>query len=765
MLRSCWTSASCSKLTVGALLVAGCVGGALACGPRFPWSLLEDRDGTAVMMVELSFPFEASRLVPAPKDRLRVVESYDPIVEWAGNPSDEPEVVAVEQEEAHSGAWRAMMSAHIDPGTLAAKLTAARKATDGEAALSAGAGLPDAVLSYIAGAVEFRADRLDTAMRYFEAIERLPLEQRDIRAVAAAYMRGRVLQRLGRLVEARAAFQAARRYGQAEAPDPMGLAVASLGEEARTYLVEAGLVPVSWPVPTEDVDDAKFATLTIGAVRLYADQAARGSKMALLSLHEVAKRLAARERSLMAVAADPLIRRLLVAYAVERLEDHWSDGPRFEDIERIIDAMASRAAPRADEDLDRLAALAYRGGRYEVAEHLVSQTTRPLGLWVRAKLALMRNDRSAAIHDWMAAVRGMEQVGAAVTLDEGARTRLRGQAAIVRLSQGEYSDSLRLLFPVAAEYWGDVTYIAERVMTVDELRAFVDGQPLPLSPRMPESMDDYVFWSPDFVPSDRLRLLLARRLVREGQLKEAVAYFPPAELLAMPDKRNATAEEARDYLAAVELVRPGWPFDWPWQRVGRAEALFKVATLERRRGMQLMGTEGMPDQAGIDGAFSYGLGMSRPWPWEDSQSELLGPDEEKRFAASAPKPNVRFHYRVIATDRASAAADLLPKRSQAYAATLCWAARFAIDSGDQARADALYRRYVANGVYQAWAKNFGWTCPAPDFDGARTFWSRRAKDWMVQTVGSVWRHTGPVTAVLIATALLATFIWRRRARQ
>ncbi len=170
-----------------------------------------------------------------------------------------------------------------------------------------------------------------------------------------------------------------------------------------------------------------------------------------------------------------------------------------------------------------------------------------------------------------------------------------------------------------------------------------------------------------------------------------------------------------------------------------------------------MGTEGVPDGAGQDGDFSYGLGQSRPSGQWDSPSELLAPDEERRFATSAPKPNVRFHYRVIATDRAAAAADLLPKRSQAYAATLCWAARFAVDSDDQAKADAIYRRYAANGAYQAWAKNFGWSCPAPDFEGARTFWQRRIESWAARTAGSVWRHIYMVAGSAVAIALL--LIW------
>ena len=90
----------------------------------------------------------------------------------------------------------------------------------------------------------------------------------------------------------------------------------------------------------------------------------------------------------------------------------------------------------------------------------------------------------------------------------------------------------------------------------------------------------------------------------------------------------------------------------------------------------------------------------------------------------------------------------MPQRSQAYAATLCWAARYAIASGDQDKADAIYRRYVANGAYQAWARDFGQICPAPDFEGARTFWMRPTASWATQIARSVWRHIKDARAAL-----------------
>ena len=219
-----------------------------------------------------------------------------------------------------------------------------------------------------------------------------------------------------------------------------------------------------------------------------------------LSLNEVARRLIARDELKRAVA-DPFVRRLLVAYVASRERDYaWDENAGAKDpvVVLVSEAVLSRPAPAAGQDLDRLAALAYQAGRYELAERLTVATNQPLGLWVRAKLALWRGDRAAAVRDWTAALTATENAGDAPTLDTDSKTRLRGELAVVRLSQGEYRDSLRLLFPVAGTYWGDVAYITERVLTVDELKAFVDA--LPAAREATPSTDDG-FWSSSFSPS------------------------------------------------------------------------------------------------------------------------------------------------------------------------------------------------------------------------------------------------------------------------
>ena len=265
--------------------------------------------------------------------------------------------MAAEREEVQSGAWRGLMPAATNEWLLA-RLEAARGADSGDAARAAATGLPVAVADYLAGAAEYHADRLDTALAFFQAIDRLPAEQRKIRAVAAAYMRGRIHQRLGQFAPARAAFQAARRYAEAGAPDPMGLAVASLGEEARLDLIEAGFIKSPWPAAAVDVDDAAAPRLIANAVRLYADQAARGSKIGLLSLGEVARRLMDPDVDLRRIVAEPIVRRLLVAYVASNQPDYtWDDTSNLDSIVAgTIEAVLSQPAPEPGPDLDRLAA-------------------------------------------------------------------------------------------------------------------------------------------------------------------------------------------------------------------------------------------------------------------------------------------------------------------------------------------------------------------------------------------------------------------------
>ena len=722
---------SLRRVTLFTLVAAAGIGGALACGPDFPWQLLDDRSATLLdAPAGLGFLSQIRTFV-MPQGTLKVVEHDD---------DDERKIepLKVEQDEASSDVWHALVKQPLSQEDYLVQVSAARRAPTAEKALLAGEDLPAAVREYIAGAVAYNNGEAEEALTHFKAIDALPAEQRRLREVASAYMQARTYQLLENFAAARTAFQATRERALAGAPDPMGLGVASLGDEARLDLLASGLVVVDGFSPPDE-ERANAGALIARAVQLYAEQAARGSAMARLSLRETASLLAANEPLLREAIGDATVRRLLVAYCIAN--DNQSDfddainGSRDEASTTVIEALLAQPQPSAGDDVDRLAMLAYQTGRYEAAEKLTVSTDRALGLWVRAKLGLRRGDRAAAITDLTAAMKATT-----AQFDQPARVRLQGELAVAKLSGGKFSESMQFLFPLATTYWGDVAYVAERVLTVDELKIFVDGLP-PDGKPVTDAQDSWLFGA-DQNPTVKLRELLGRRLMRDGRLAEAKPYFS-APIKDAPDERAMAA----DYRAAVEAAQP----TWRWRTVSRAEALFKVARLTRTQGMELMGTEGPPDFAALDGNFDFGVGQSGPWgqqkKTDDGWRKFVDPAEIERAAASGPKPDVRFHYRAVAADRALEAAALLPHASQAYGATLCWGARYAKDVGDVKRAWSIYKLYVATGPYQPWAKTFGSKCPDPDFDGARHYWPK----WIVR---EAQRHPALAAVAALAIALL-----------
>ena len=92
---------SFNKVMAVALVTAIGIGSAIACGPNFPWQLLDNRDQTVSDRVELSFAFEVARLAKVPAGGSRAVEPDSP---------EGAEAATVEQQEARSGAWRSLMA-------------------------------------------------------------------------------------------------------------------------------------------------------------------------------------------------------------------------------------------------------------------------------------------------------------------------------------------------------------------------------------------------------------------------------------------------------------------------------------------------------------------------------------------------------------------------------------------------------------------------------------------------------------------------------
>jgi hypothetical protein len=206
---------------------------------------------------------------------------------------------------------------------------------------------------------------------------------------------------------------------------------------------------------------------------------------------------------------------------------------------------------------------------------------------------------------------------------------------------------------------GDAAYVAERVLTIDELRAYVDKTwSAELAAQNPEDPGyDHErgnFWDlvyagiappPDGRAAYDIRYLLGRRLAREGRLAEARPYVPK-------DQQPHLDDLARSLAAGRDAGRPA---------AERSRALFRAACLTRYQGMELLGTEVDPDWHGLD------EGGFEPPPFIKGRSDprthrhlLPTADERRRVKRSQAVPVKRFHYRYQGMDLAREAAKLLP---------------------------------------------------------------------------------------------------------
>ena len=702
----------------GLAVVAAAV--ARACFLGASWQLLDDRMATLRAPPTNSFVWEVRRLAPASP-------WYRPLPASTSAPDDAQNL--------HDRAERAGLN-----GAQVAALAAMRAAPDSRWALAAAGGLPKAIRLYTGGAVAFLHHNLTDAREYFSFVLALPPAEAAPRAVWAQYMLGRIAAKAGRPDEAEAAWKTLRGRVAQGAPDPLGLAVASLGDQARLAL-DRGDVPE--------------------AIKLYAEQVADGSDEAVQSLRMVAERAMKAPDGFPKLVGNPLVQRLLVVHALALTGDYLhqlliggaeggiaADGywpPENLDTRPLAALLAAVRASATAAEPDRLAALAYRLGDTGAARDLAARTATPLALWVRAKLAL--EDGGDAAKLFAAALHAAEADRTPV-LEPSSTGLLRGETAVATLVRGDFVQAAETMWPVAATYWGDFAYLTERVLTTDELLAFARKH----APAMAATAPDEVS-----TPNE-LRNLLARRLMRDGRTQDALAWFDTANRPAAREASETPHDsrtEAAEYASAVS--RAGTAF---WA-TPRARAGWHAASLLRSRGMELMGTEEDPDQADVGGEFPYWLGPGPAGP--AAKPGGLTAAEIIRYERSRAQPNLRFHYRYLAVEQAVAAAGELPPRSQAAAAILCHAATWSFSTNDTERARAIWHRYTATGARVPFARHFGRACPAPDFDAV---WQTRSKLAVIDIRNTVHRHKPAFLGggALVLLAAMGTVVRRRRAR-
>ena len=533
------------------------------------------------------------------------------------------------------------------------------RSVEGEIGPLQGLDLPLEFQRYLEGARHYHTGAWDRAEVAWKALLAQPAEVRRYRSTWAAFMLGKLKLHQDRYDEAVAYFDLVRVQARLGFFDTLGLASTSLGWQGRI----------------ERLSDRPSA-----AAAWYLKQAVLGDPDGAASLGLMAREiLQTGHVEQVEAARDHRLRQIVTAYLVSRR----GVGDRARRWLYAVESTGEASLPGAD----RMAWLAYRAGVFGLAARWIRVAPDTVvRRWISIKLHLLHGKVQPAADGLKSLVDKLKIYG--TDPDEyqgrsGASTRalglrVRGELAVLELSRRDFESALDLL--IRGGYWLDGAYLAERILTLPELKAYVDRA-----------------WSspnPSEASSVRIRYLLGRRLVRVGRLDEALVYLP---------------EKMRPKLLAYqEALRSGRS----WWRLSESRAfhLFRAARIVRRDGMELMGTEAWPDWSAWSGRFST-EGLADLRSTMNFRPPFSSTDEELKRAIR-PAPNQRFHYRYVAAGLALEGAELLPASSEDAAIMLCWATRWHLGR-DPDFARKFYREFLYRNHLFQWSSRFGQECPEP----------------------------------------------------
>src|SRR5262245_15878752 len=541
---------------------------------------------------------------------------------------------------------------------------------------------------YHKGAAAYLNQQWGEARTAWENLLERPEQDRHYRTVWAAFIVGKVALKEKDFPKATEWFQRTRELAKAGFGDSLGLAAESYGWEGRA----------EWK---QDHPEK--------AAPLFMNQLALGDYSAVISLKastpdrelievmlnyrpELEDRLtwndeqkrAEEEKEiskLKAAAQDPLLRRLVTVHilATASTPDLYADETGNKPVNRCARwlSVMNDLKPGQLDDAEYLGWVAYNNGDYKGAAHWLelSKGDSAAALWLKAKLQLRAGKFADATNTMARAVDIMKtSLGYASREGEewtgdlsaegghwGFESTARGDLGGLQLARGDFVQALDVLFK--AQLWEDAAFVAERVLTANELKEYVDALP---KTEPPNQGEDY---------NAKLRYLLGRRLVREDRYNDAKQYLPPPYDKILEKYVKALQDGANEKLSKTE----------------RAHAWFTAAWLARYDGMELMGTEGAPDAYAEGGSFEMPdlakerrTGTYQTVAYDKkgnaSYDENGNPKmksvpaflkasakEVQRLNTNKVSPDIRFHYRLIAAALAMKAAALLPDNSEEVA--------------------------------------------------------------------------------------------------
>ncbi len=498
---------------------------------------------------------------------------------------------------------------------------------------------------YLRGAVAYHNFDKENAAKNFAAVLELPAEQRVYRGVWAAFMLGKcVLEK--EPLQAMAHFERCSSLAAEGGRDPLGLAADSVGWQARAEL-RAGLF--------------------ITAIHRYVEEGKKpkNREWVALSLDTAVARALAAEPMEPALSRDALCRQLVSAWLISR-------GELGKEAQKWLAAVQQMEPQGVFPSADRLAWLTYSAGDMTAAAQWLSLSdpASPHAMMVRAKL-LLRDGKFAEGQALLAQVTnptpaalGWQQVGESYS---NGGYHQQDDIGFASIKMGDYAGALRNF--LLAGNWSDAAFVAERILSVDELASFVQT-----------NLEDTA-----------LAYTLARRLARAGQWEQAHRWYPDDMSKVMPEWREPTLTEPPGAIAVryAELMAKAEKAE------GRekAEHLFKAAQILRDFGMELMGTELGPDWLLYWGDFNLS-GEDGEMSANSKLAENIGtPDFAARLRANTTEPNKRFHYRYRAADLMWQCAAALPNNDTLSAHALYLGGLW-LSKRDPGAADKFYKALV-----------------------------------------------------------------------
>jgi tetratricopeptide (TPR) repeat protein len=547
------------------------------------------------------------------------------------------------------------------------------------------AGLPAEFARYFAGSIAWHNGRTNEARTEWQSVLSLPKEKRRYRSVWAAFMLGRswVDEDPARCALYLGKVRALVSSGM---PDSLGLAAASYGWEARSLLSAKR--------------HAKAIEGYIRALGAHDPAAPQSLQFA------VARLLEKNPEALELVATNALSRRIVTAHLISRFgswntrkpsassDEVGTDGESPSLAELWLEAI-EKTGVRDVELAEQMALAAYQSGKMDAAQRWIfrASTDSLVTQWLQAKLLLRAGELGEA-----AALLGKVAPNFPLAIESNAPPRLVqnlsidreyeypgrwseqhiwSELGVLQLTRREFTEAFDTLARHGTD--ADAAYVGERVLTLEELKTYVDRNFPALAPGDEDEANiEKVTKRQELEKKTNfVRGLLARRLTRMGRIEEAGPYFEEAD-------RAKFEQLAKHWATGYDLAAA---------REERARAFWAAAELVEKDGDKLFDSAVEPYWRTWGNFHNFNCGPLTRVTNAEIKLVKASADEIRRVREHIPDKTRRFNYHYYAADLAWNAALFMPNNSDETARVLHAAGSW-IKYIDQFEADVFYKALV-----------------------------------------------------------------------